>query len=639
MAEPVGIIGTAAGLVSLGLQLYGEISNYLDAVKGRQEDLDFARRQCMNLKRCIDAIDTAITSPTFLLTGSRDTLDASVQDCQRELGALNELVLRLQGPPSPASTVSAKLREKGRKLAFPFLRKGMQELESRLESTINVLQLSTQTLGLDVLRTTHVRLGNVKSVMNDIRITTVDACAKIDNLSTNVQKIRSSTSRSNRILPVIEERTANAAVLMAQQAEAVSQAGHYISTLLGDGRVHIDNRLNKVEDLLAYIADQVKSQHSHPVALAVMGDLPTDTVLAHQMMRKLVSHEVEVNGPFEPRLDGPLSPHFEILKRISTATAEDALPLNTQDYAKFRGRYPIEYSVMPHLHGACHDGDGIGCDGCDILDALLQSDCALYPSFFLAIFFGCTRNYGGKTECALKKVMLHLKERRQRLAEYAKKHLLPTQAAELGLYGTKMLDEAAGAVQTALQERHIFLPFSLRVFDADSEGTASYVWELGFRDLGVDLATGFYELWDFTFDHDTAQNDWPQFDVIQNWDIKDMEEIMGEQEEEILRFEDVLKELEQNYVNISDLGAFVDLYWGPKISLVIGELNARKLDEDDLKKAQETGIEWHCFENKPVENDYSRSSDLEYWMEKLNAIVPEPGSDIPSAPDLPVYDT
>ncbi|KAL3292572.1 hypothetical protein RB213_014221 [Colletotrichum asianum] len=448
-----------------------------------------------------------------------------------------------------------------------------------------------------------------------------------------------------------------------------------------------------------------------------MGNLPTDTVLAHQMMRKLVSHEVEVNGPFEPRLDGPLSPHFEILKRISTATAEalnfpdvqihilrrdertvsqilesnpssvsdkncfgqnsvhvavivgdlkvlktiliyaDALPLNTQDYAKFRGRYPIEYSVMPHLHGACHDGDGIGCDGCDILDALLQSDCALYPSFFLAIFFGCTRNYGGTTECALKKVMLHLKERRQRLSEYAKKHLLPTQAAELGLYGTKMLDEAAGAVQTALQERHIFLPFSLRQWWEKPSPTLDdhkydFQWFCDFWAMSVEsepwansskptqvfnLILRYMTFTALGLRHSCCRL--AQFDVIQNWDIKDMEEIMGEQEEEILRFEDVLKELEQNYVNISDLGAFVDLYWGPKISLVIGELNARKLDEDDLKKAQETGIEWHCFENKPVENDYSRSSDLEYWMEKLNAIVPEPGSDIPSAPDLPVYDT
>ncbi|KAF4906544.1 hypothetical protein CGCF415_v007956 [Colletotrichum fructicola] len=112
MAEPVGITGTAAGLISLGLQLYSEISNYLDAVKGRQQDLDFARHQCASLKRRIDAIDAAITSPGFLPMVSRDALDSSVQGCQRELGALNELVLRLQGPSSPVSTVSAKLREK-----------------------------------------------------------------------------------------------------------------------------------------------------------------------------------------------------------------------------------------------------------------------------------------------------------------------------------------------------------------------------------------------------------------------------------------------------------------------------------------------------------------------------------------------
>ncbi|KAH0427776.1 hypothetical protein CcaCcLH18_09482 [Colletotrichum camelliae] len=768
MAEPVGMIGTAAGLVSLGLQLYGEISNYLDAVKGRQQDLDFARHQCANLKRCIDAIDAAITSPTFLPMGSRDILDASVQDCQRELSALKELVLRLQGPSSTASTVSAKLREKGRKLAFPFLRKGMQELENRLESTINVLQLSSQTFGLDVLLTTHVNLGNVKSAMNDVRTTTVDACTKIDNLSTNVESIRLSTDQSNRVLPVIEERTANAAVLMVQQAEALSQAGHYVSTLVDDSRLHIDNRLDKVENLLAYIADQVTSRH------------------------KSVNIE--------------------------------------RDYAKFRGRYPIDYAVMPHLHGACHIEDDIECSGCDILGALLESDCALYPSFFLGIFFGCTRNYGGTADCALKKVILFLKERRQRLTEYAKKHLPPTQAAELGLYGTNVLDEAAGAVQTALQERSIFIPLSLRVYDADSEswqdwnfkslhsylsdrGTAAYVWELGFRDLGVDLATGFYELWDFILDDDTTQNDWrrskiishvywllergadlgkplpcpipahinqtswtaahllsaylarynnsergeignhlqgeiaqattsisilddcrcactsngcspllillngmvvwrrqwwekwrrqwlekpsptlddyvydfqwfcefwaisvesrpwdnsskptqvfrlilrymtftalglrhsccrlAQFEATRDWDIKDMDEIMEEQQEEILRLEDVLKDLEQDYMEISDLGTFVDVYWGPKVRLVMDELNARKLDEDDLKAAQEAGIEWHCFETEPIKNDYSRSSDLEYWMEKLNTIVPEPGSDIPSAPDLPVPDT
>ncbi|KAJ3956031.1 hypothetical protein N0V92_007428 [Colletotrichum tropicale] len=142
MAEPVGITGTAAGLVSLGLQLYGEISSYLAAYKGRQQDLDFAKLQCDNLKRCIDAINSASLPPTS------DALTATLQSCQKEFDALNDLVKGLQGPFSPAATLSDKLREKGKKLKYPFQREGLRELKERLESTVPVLQLATQTLGL-----------------------------------------------------------------------------------------------------------------------------------------------------------------------------------------------------------------------------------------------------------------------------------------------------------------------------------------------------------------------------------------------------------------------------------------------------------------------------------------------------------
>lgn len=142
MAEPVGITGTAAGLVSLGLQLYSEISSYLAAYKGRQQDLDFAKFLSDNLKRCIDAINSASLPPTS------DALTASLQSCQKELDALNDLVKELQGIFTPAATLSEKFREKGKRLAYPFQREGLRELKERLESTVPVLQLATQTLGL-----------------------------------------------------------------------------------------------------------------------------------------------------------------------------------------------------------------------------------------------------------------------------------------------------------------------------------------------------------------------------------------------------------------------------------------------------------------------------------------------------------
>ncbi|KAF5516418.1 hypothetical protein CGCS363_v001547 [Colletotrichum siamense] len=148
MAEVAGILGTTAGLISQGLQVYGAISKYLEAVKGRQRELDSARRLGDNLKRCIDAISVATSKPSFRNLASSDPLDATLASCQSELVALEALVMRLQGPSAPISTISGRFLEKGRKLAFPFHRETMIELEKKLGSAIVVLQTAMQALGL-----------------------------------------------------------------------------------------------------------------------------------------------------------------------------------------------------------------------------------------------------------------------------------------------------------------------------------------------------------------------------------------------------------------------------------------------------------------------------------------------------------
>ncbi|KAF4915201.1 hypothetical protein CGCVW01_v010389 [Colletotrichum viniferum] len=682
MAEPVGITGTAAGLVSLGLQLYGEISSYLAAYKGRKQDLDFAKLQCDNLKRCIDAINSAALPPTS------DALTASLQSCQKELDALNDLVKRFQDPSSPAATLSRKLRERGKKLAYPFQREGLRELKERLESTVPVLQLATQTLGLDVLLATHVDLGEVKSAVDDVRTFTEDTHAGIDNLSKSIEYISISTTQSSKILPIIDERTAATSVLMAQQVEAVSQAGHQVSSHIDDstrtvlgGISHVDYRLDKFEEILVGIAERMASQPNimniESVALAIMGDWPTETDLTQQVMRKLhvVGHDADIHGPFRPSIRDAVESrrHFETLKSIPIATAEvlnfpdlqvrilrqdessvaqilkdnpssvsdtncfgqnsvhiavgvgnleivhlilshaDALSLNSQDYARHRGLYPIEYAIMSHLHNVDHDTDGIECNGCHILDALLQSDCALYPAIFRSTFFGCTREH--------------------RLSEYAKIYLPPTQAAELDLYGENVLDETAGDVQTALEERSISVPISLRVYDSETDSRPNS----HFRSLHSYLSDGATAS-ALGLRHSCCRL--AQDEGIQDWDGEEVEEVMEEQQGEILRLEELFEELKQDYEESPDLGTFVDGCWGPKVGMAIDELNARKLDEKDMKAARELGVTWHSFEDKIEQRDYSRSSDLDYWMEKLNAIVPEPDSDmdIPLAPDLPVRD-
>ncbi|EQB57837.1 hypothetical protein CGLO_01988 [Colletotrichum gloeosporioides Cg-14] len=148
MADPLGIAGTAAGLVSLGLQLYGEISKYVKGVKGREEDLRAARQNAEILRKCLNAIKGATASTNTAQTASKDAVDECIASVKDELKQLEDLLTRLRGSEAPANTLSAKARKKGRQLLYPFHKDSIVDLEKRLASTNDVLQTALHALGM-----------------------------------------------------------------------------------------------------------------------------------------------------------------------------------------------------------------------------------------------------------------------------------------------------------------------------------------------------------------------------------------------------------------------------------------------------------------------------------------------------------
>lgn len=146
MADPLGIAGTAAGLVSLGLQLYGEISKYIKAVKGREEDLRAARQNAEILRKCLNAIKGATASTNLTPTVSKDAVNECVASCIDELKQLEELLTRLRGSTAPADTLSSKFKAKGRQFIYPFHKDSVVDLEKRLASTNDVLQTALHAL-------------------------------------------------------------------------------------------------------------------------------------------------------------------------------------------------------------------------------------------------------------------------------------------------------------------------------------------------------------------------------------------------------------------------------------------------------------------------------------------------------------
>jgi hypothetical protein len=148
MAEPVGITGTAVGIVSFGLQLYTGISKYLDAVKGRDEDLQQAKQHANIFQASLKAIGEMIPKVKDDYATAKHVVEECKRSCEAELKALEALLKDLQGPLGLLDGPIAKVKGSMRKWSYPFKKNNITRLEERLESMNSFLKTALSTLQL-----------------------------------------------------------------------------------------------------------------------------------------------------------------------------------------------------------------------------------------------------------------------------------------------------------------------------------------------------------------------------------------------------------------------------------------------------------------------------------------------------------
>ncbi|RYC82459.1 hypothetical protein BFJ63_vAg14639 [Fusarium oxysporum f. sp. narcissi] len=148
MAEAAG---TAIGIISFGLQLYTGLSEYLGAVKGRDEDLLQAKNNAKTLQCSLKAIGEAISKVNGNNALAQDAVEECKNSCKAELKALGTLLTDLKGPPVNPVGPFAKARSSMHKWSYPFKKKNIAKLEDRLMSTNNVLKTALSALQLSIL--------------------------------------------------------------------------------------------------------------------------------------------------------------------------------------------------------------------------------------------------------------------------------------------------------------------------------------------------------------------------------------------------------------------------------------------------------------------------------------------------------
>ncbi|KAK5635648.1 hypothetical protein RRF57_011360 [Xylaria bambusicola] len=165
MADPLSVAGLVTGVISLGLQVAGGLTNYLDAVKGRSEDLMSAKQGGTEMRDLLLTIQDLLPQVESNWPASATTVKRHVKSCHAELSALHTLLSELSQPVASRPGLRHKFENTKKKLSYPFERSQISHLEDRLAKVNSTLQMALQLTELNVAITSANQIREVHSLV------------------------------------------------------------------------------------------------------------------------------------------------------------------------------------------------------------------------------------------------------------------------------------------------------------------------------------------------------------------------------------------------------------------------------------------------------------------------------------------
>ncbi|KAK8096053.1 hypothetical protein PG999_014075 [Apiospora kogelbergensis] len=255
MADPLSVAGLAAGLISLGLQVTGGITQYLDALKCRSEELDSARKHNDSLRSAIAIIQASVAQAQAQHHAASQIVIGSIQQCEAEIQSLEELVAELAG--CDTGTWRSKLRLNSKKLRYAFDRSKLQRLELRLSQAKDTVDTAMQTLGVNINQSILDKTTDIEIVTREIPSDLLAIKLNIDSLHPSLARLGERFSTVEREVGHLRSNITTSDQTMTahllETTRAIREDNKIIQTLVSVS----DTRSN---DLLVQIAHQDTEQ-------------------------------------------------------------------------------------------------------------------------------------------------------------------------------------------------------------------------------------------------------------------------------------------------------------------------------------------------------------------------------------------
>lgn len=175
MSDPLSISASVVGILSFGIQVTQGVFNYYDAFRNQHSDVHKILDKTHNLLDLFDHLKEHLTGQRFRQEDQRlvKSIEEAIDSCEECIAELDDELNKFK--EKKIEGISAAARTTTRRLAYPFRKGTMQNLEEDVDS---IAKQITQTLGLLRSKGTERIQGqveDVKALLDFIRATQVDS--------------------------------------------------------------------------------------------------------------------------------------------------------------------------------------------------------------------------------------------------------------------------------------------------------------------------------------------------------------------------------------------------------------------------------------------------------------------------------
>ncbi|KAI2602754.1 hypothetical protein GGR54DRAFT_623220 [Hypoxylon sp. NC1633] len=203
MAEPVGVIGTAVGVASLCLQVYGSLKGYLDDFRDRDAYVSKVLLYLDHLRDATSIIESAIPTLQQGHYKPSQTVMLCLQDCEVELNALKNELQKYS--VASGAGLKQKLKETKKKIQFPFARPELEKLSQHLERVNNLLSVALQGLNINVLSANQDKLTDIGNLAHAASHDLVTINSKVNEIHSDGADIKADTKGSLAVITTVSQ--------------------------------------------------------------------------------------------------------------------------------------------------------------------------------------------------------------------------------------------------------------------------------------------------------------------------------------------------------------------------------------------------------------------------------------------------